>query len=677
MALSDAAPPPPNPSTVVETLVIRTARLPAALGDPAFSVVRLDRVEIKDAPRLDDALEQIPGVSLFRRSSSLSANPTTQGLSLRAIAPSGSSRALVTLDGVPQNDPFGGWVIWSALPPEDIEAVSVVRGAGAGPYGAGALTGVVALEERTPRPGDWAADVSAGSLNSARGAGVADIPLGTGELFASVSGETSAGWIPVDAGRGAADTPLSLHDRQGALRWTSDLGPGVFSARVGAYDETRGTGTRGGTAAADGSDYSVTWARQPTADAAGWRLQAWARQSGFSQVSLSDSVGRAVATPADDQYATPAQGEGFNAALRRATDRYSWEVGVDAREAEGETRELFHFVTNAFTQNRVAGGKNGVAGAYAEGAMTGGPWLFTAGVRLDGWRSWDGKRIETTLATGAPTLDEHPADRSGVVPTARAGLRRDLGDGFYARTAAYAGFRPPTLNELYRPFRVGNDVTIANAALQPERLYGAEAAIGQDVGGLSWSATAFVNRLDNAITNVTIGVGPGTFPEGGFIPAGGTLIQRENAGTINATGLEAEARRRFLGDRLVLRWALSAVDARVDGGTQAPQLTGKRPAQAAIWTATSGADWRPSERLSFSLEGRYESRRFDDDQNQRPMKPALIVDGRATWRLSPRTDLYVAAQNLLDAAEPTAAAADGTISYGAPRILTFGVLLRR
>ena len=96
---------------------------------------------------LDEALSQVPGLSLFRRDSSLSANPTTQGVSLRSIAPSGAGRALVTLDGVPQNDPFGNWVIWSALPGEDMRAGQIVRGAGAGPYGAGNPEPLLALAD--------------------------------------------------------------------------------------------------------------------------------------------------------------------------------------------------------------------------------------------------------------------------------------------------------------------------------------------------------------------------------------------------------------------------------------------------------------------------------------------------------------------------------------------------
>src|SRR6202008_3043473 len=100
--------------------------------------------------------------SVSRPPATIAANPTTQGLSLRAIAPSGAGRALVTLDGAPQNDPFGGWVIWSALPPEGLAGVNIVRGAGAGPYGAGALTGVVALQERGAGEGVQALDISAG-----------------------------------------------------------------------------------------------------------------------------------------------------------------------------------------------------------------------------------------------------------------------------------------------------------------------------------------------------------------------------------------------------------------------------------------------------------------------------------------------------------------------------------
>ena len=78
----------------------------------AAPVVRLAAAPVA----LDDVLRQIPGFTLFRRSGSRTANPTAQGPSLRGIGGSGASRALVLADGVPLNDPFGGWVAWGRVP---------------------------------------------------------------------------------------------------------------------------------------------------------------------------------------------------------------------------------------------------------------------------------------------------------------------------------------------------------------------------------------------------------------------------------------------------------------------------------------------------------------------------------------------------------------------------------
>jgi len=656
-----AAPPPEQPA-VVQTVVIRAPRLAPAQAEKVFSVIQVNRVALQTQPRLDEALEEVPGLSLFRRSSSLSANPTVEGISLREIGPTGAGRALVTLDGVPQGDPFGGWVIWSGLPSDSIQSVDVIRGAGAGPYGAGALTGTIAMKERVLQPGDWAAGGEAGGLGYERGSAVGDVGVGPGDLFVSASGEHSNGWIPVIAGRGAADRPLELDDRQFAARYNTDLGEGVLSTRVAAYGQDQATGVANGFARANGTSESISWAQQPTASTLGTQLQVWARQSGFSQLSLSEAAGHATATPADLQYATPADGLGVNGALRRATSHFSWELGFDARGAEGETHELFKYVSGAFTQRRIAGGRDLVAGLYAEGSASYGAWTFTGGARVDEWRDWNGHLLETLISTGAATTNNHPGAKGGAVPTARAGVKRDLGDGFYARAAAYAGFRAPSLNELYRPYRVGNQSISANAALQPEKLYGGEAGVGRDFSFGSIDADVFANRLDDPIINVTTGA---------------TTLERENVPEINALGFELQAQEHVLGDRLVLHEAMSATDARVDGGSVEPQLTGKRPAQAPIWTTTAGADWRIIDRLTLSAVVRYESGRFDDDLNQNPLGTALTENARLTWALNRHADLFLAGENLSNARVATAVNTDGTVSYGEPRIISVGVSFRR
>jgi outer membrane receptor protein involved in Fe transport len=75
------------------------------------TVVRAEEIKQSPAVAADDVLRQVPTFSLFRRTSSLAAHPTTQGVSLRGIGPSGVSRTLVLIDDVPFNDPFGGWVL--------------------------------------------------------------------------------------------------------------------------------------------------------------------------------------------------------------------------------------------------------------------------------------------------------------------------------------------------------------------------------------------------------------------------------------------------------------------------------------------------------------------------------------------------------------------------------------
>ena len=667
------APPP------VEIIVTGPARLPEAAGDPAFSIVKLGAAELQASSRLDEVLETVPGVSLFRRNSSLGANPTTQGVSLRGIAGSGASRALVTIDGVPQNDPFGGWVIWSGIAPDRVQAVTVVRGAGAGPYGAGALTGTIDLAARTAAPDGLMADASVGNLNDRQGQALASARIGAAEVFASVAGETSGGYVPVRAGRGAADQRLTLNDWSGATGASADVGAGTLSARVSGSQEDRGSGLIGAEARARGGQASLTLARQPTASDLGYRLQAWITSSDLLNSSVSVAANRATITPANDQYATPTTGYGANAAVRRAVGGDTLEVGADLRGAAGESRELFKYAGGVFTRSRRSGGETLVGGLYVEVTHADGPWLWAGGARMDGWRDTNAHRIETNTATGAVTLDQHSANQGGTEPTARLALRRDFAGGLFVRGAAYAGFRPATLNELDRTFRVGNDVTQANPALRPERLFGAEAGMGGTGAGWSWDATVFVSRLNDAVVNATLHTGPYTDPVEGVIPAGGTLYQRRNIAHIDAVGLETEARRRIGPVDLTL--AADYTRAGVDGGTTAPQLTGKQPAETPRFTATAGVSWRVTGRLQLSSEVRYETRRYDDDLNTRPLADGAVVNARAEWRVRDGLGVFLAGDNLFDAALQTgrtaaSGGAPGVVSYGPPRIVRVGVTFR-
>ena len=663
---------PPPQATEVEIVVVHPPRLAPLGGEAAFSAVQIGPEILKSETRLDEALKSAPGVSLFRRTGSAAANPTTQGLSLRAIAPSGAGRALVTLDGAPQNDPFGGWVIWSALPPEGLDGATIVRGAGAGPYGAGALTGVVALQERGSGPGLAALDVSGGERGSYRAAVSGGLP---GLLVTAATSRTDGYYAVRGARQGAADQRLDTKDGSVAVRAQHDVGNVQVALRLQAFRVQQGAGLVGARSVSSGESATLTLAQPVSEGVGGWRLQGWVRGSNLKNSSVAVAAGRATTTPANDQYKTPSNGYGVNAAWQGQLQDLAWEVGADVRLADGVTQERFRFLNGAFTRDRQAGGKTLVAGAYVEAAYDQGPWIATAGVRVDRSRAYDALRQERDAATGALTLNQGAPNRTDTTPTGRLGLRYEVSDAFYLRGAAYAGFRPPTLNELHRPFRVGNDITEANPTLKPETLQGVELGAGGE-GPFRWSADVFLNRLKDPITNVTIGIGPGTFPTAGFIPAGGVLRQRQNTGEIVAWGVEGEASG-DLGAALTWRAAGAYTDAEVHGGVRARQLTGLRPAQTPKWTLTGGLQARPVEAVTLSADVRYESARWEDDLNSRRLSAGVQLDARASWRFMENAEVYLAAENLADSKLEVGETADGVESYSAPRTVRIGFAFRR
>ena len=116
----------------------------------SVTVLTREDIHYSASQTVDDLLRQVPWFSLFRRCSSLVTHPTTQGVSLRGIGPSGTSRALVLLDGVPANDAFGGWVYWGRIPMLGVSQIEVLRSGGSSVWGNYALGGVVQVISRRP-----------------------------------------------------------------------------------------------------------------------------------------------------------------------------------------------------------------------------------------------------------------------------------------------------------------------------------------------------------------------------------------------------------------------------------------------------------------------------------------------------------------------------------------------
>src|SRR5579862_7835720 len=99
--------PPAAVQQSLDVTATRTSILPTGVDNvesqPDSVVVSDQQLQQWGPLTTDDKLRQVPGFTLLRRSGSQTANPTSQGLSLRGLGASGASRALVLVDGVPNN----------------------------------------------------------------------------------------------------------------------------------------------------------------------------------------------------------------------------------------------------------------------------------------------------------------------------------------------------------------------------------------------------------------------------------------------------------------------------------------------------------------------------------------------------------------------------------------------
>ncbi|WP_375426942.1 TonB-dependent receptor [uncultured Sphingomonas sp.] len=646
-------------------------------GDRAFDIVTIDRERIgrNAANRLESVLADVAGLQQFRRSDSRSANPTSQGISLRGIGGNASSRALLLLDGVPQADPFGGWVAFPAYATGRLGEVRVTRGGGSGYLGAGALAGTIELESATPAQlGRVEAAGFHGSRESVDAQGAATLERGRG--FATLSGAYARGdgFTPIVAERrGPVDRAAPYEQASVAVRGVVRIAPATeLQANVTAFTDRRERGTAFTANRSEGADANL---RVVGRGRWGWSVLAYGQTRAFASSFAAVNAARTTVSRTLDQYNTPATGLGARLEVRPPLgERIDLRLGGDWRDVEGRTQENFTFVDAAPTRRRLAGGENRTIGVFADGGVELGRVTLTLGGRIDRWRIADGFLGERTIATGAVLTDQRFRDRSGTEATGRAGVAWRAADAVTLRAAAYRGWRLPTLNELYRPFRVGPDAVAANAELSPERLDGVEAGVtATPASGVTLSATLFHNRLGNAIANVTAGQGPGTFPGVGFVAAGGVFRVRRNLDAISSTGLEVDASA-TLGQAFA-RASWSHVDPRVQASGPAGALDGLRPAQTPR-DLVSGTVGVREGRAVVSTTLRHAAGQFEDDANTRRLAPATTLDGYASLAVTRTLALEARGENLFDERVEAGISGADLVERATPRTIWLGLRLR-
>ncbi len=655
-------------SAPVPDIVVTGRGLDEAPGDRAYGIVTIDRtrIEANASDRLESILADVAGLQQFRRSDSRSANPTSQGISLRGIGGNASSRALLILDGVPQADPFGGWVPFPAYAAGRLGRIRVTRGGGSGYQGPGALVGTVELESAAPdQLTPLSGSVAYGSRDSVDAQGSAALVRGSG--FATLSGAYARGdgFTPTVAeSRGPIDRPAPYEQASVALRTVVGIGAKTeLQMNASAFTDARERGSVFTDNKSEGADASV---RIVGHGRWGYSALAYLQTRGFSSSFNSINAGRTTAIQSLDQYNTPATGLGARIELLPPVGEHvTLRIGADVRDVSGKTQELYTFVAAAPTRRRQAGGSTRTTGVFADGSLIAGDVTFSLGGRVDWWTIDGGYLLERPLGIGPALTNLVYADRDGSEVTGRGGVAWQPVEGVTVRGAAYRGWRLPTLNELYRPFRVGTDATAANALLSPERLDGIEGGVTfTPARTVSIAATYFYNRLKDAIANVT------TLTPPQVLPGVTTYRIRQNLDAVRAHGFEIDASWRPGPVGVQASWSHS--NSRVEGAGVSAALDGLRPAQTPRDQVSGTLDWR-RDALAASLTLRHVARQFDDDQNSRSLAPATTLDAYAALPISRAVVIEARGENVLDERVEAGTSGVGIVERATPRTLWIGL----
>jgi outer membrane cobalamin receptor len=612
-----------TPTTSAETPALKTTVTVNATitSETPGAITVLGQTEIQAIPgiELDDRLRQVPGFSLFRRSSSVVANPTTQGVSLRGTSSSGASRTLLLWDGIPLNDPFGGWVYWDRIDPSYIDRVEIDRGASTSLFGDRAMGGTISMFSPPEEHDHLFLNYLAGNENTHDVSGAYSNFWGLWGLAVHSREFTTDGYyITPGYARGSVDTRANLRFATGDVH-IDYLGiANRLSIHFDILAEERNNGTaltHNSTGLGTlGTTYTHSWTNDQFS-VLGFHTQEQFHST-FSSVSANRDFERLTS-----RQTVPVQDTGGAAYWQHHAKRWNTVFGADADDTRGISYD-YSYSTHLLTRS---GGTLLEHGLFGQGDVTVGPARFFAGIR----HQYTGQDGTTFVSPNAgATLGFHQ---------------------FRFRASGYKSFRAPTLNELYRSFRVGNALTLANAGLIPEGLVGVEAGVDYYAERTRVSFTAFHNDLNNLIDNATLRTSP-------------TLIlrQRRNFPSALSRGIEAGINHRW--NHWIAEAGYQYADARLATGQRIPEVPRQTGTAQLIYSAKSTLI--SGGIRAFGLV-------FDDDLNQFLLPGYATLEFSAQQHLTKSFSVLASVDNVLDRSYLVALTPNPNI--GAPRLWRVGL----
>jgi len=609
---------------------------------------------------IDAQVRQLPGVELFRRSSSLVANPTSQGVSLRGLGSTSASRTLVTQDDVPLNDAVGGWIHWEEEPELAINRIEVLRGGASDLYGSSAIGGVLNIVPARPSSATVELRSGYGGLGTYDTSALLQTKLGPWGILAAGGALGTDGFIQLAPfQRGPIDTASNMHGQNGVLYIDRSNGPLRFLLRGGGFNEARDNGTpfqKNGTRLwryAAGADWEAPHNATATLRLYGSTEHYRQTFSSISSTSLANPGCTARCGESPTRFTRVPDNE------LGAAAHWNQPIGAeflivagadvhDVRVWDGE--QTF---SGAGTLSNLHDHQRDSAG-YAEAMWTHRAWTATASGRIDWFQNYDAHQVNWNGSAWVPAATQPPSFSENIF-NPRLGISRKLGAHFALSGSGFRAFRAPTPSELYRSTQVGSKLTLPNSALLSERATGWEFGVASEGRWGTIRTSYFDTQVNRPIVAVTLD------------PSSPLLLKRQNLGQIESRGLSLDF------EVAPQRWLA------LDGGYQyAHAVVSRGPDDLGNWIPEVARNMGTLNLRAFkprlgtlSLQSRISGRQYDDDANLFPLHSYFRLDAYASRDFGPHLQLFASGENLFDRAIEVSKTPSTTL--GTPRLARAGL----
>jgi outer membrane receptor protein involved in Fe transport len=616
---------------------------------------------------LDGQVRLVPGVETFRRSSSLVANPSSQGLSLRGLGSTSASRTLVTEDDVPLNDAFGGWIHWEEVPDLSIRSVEIARGGASDLYGSAAIGGVVNVIPQRPTSDALELKSSFGGEGTYEDSFLAEGRRNQWGALATGGAIGTDGFIQLNpASRGTVDIASNVHAQNGLFLIDRQQGTLRLFLRGSGMNEARSNGTplqTNGTRLmrfATGADWDLPGVN---GHASQLTLRAYGSSEHYRQTFSTISAFPSC----NAKFSSPRNYECLNRFAKTPDDEmgavFHWSqpigphflaiFGADTHDVRAHDDEVVIAKSGAISYQNITD-RQRQTGAYAEILLTRRAWTVSSSARLDWFSNFDSFQWAPTVAV-LPHLSEHVFDP-------RLGVSRKLGAHFALSGSGFRAYRAPTPNELYRSTQVGSLLTYPNGALSSERATGWETGMAMEQRWGTLRTSYFWTQVNHPITALTIDA-----------QASPIKLQRENLGQIESRGISADLELQPT-RWMTLQAGYQHTNATVTQYAQQSALVGNWIPQVAHNMATAQIRGYKPRIGTFSLQGKLSGRQFDDDANSYLLHGYFKLDAYVSHDFGKRLEIFSAAENLLD--RQIDVGRTPLLTVGMPRVARIGFRLK-